>query len=385
MRCSAWVASVVSVIAFGLNAPGAVHSGSAEDVAKIAVGPKTEAEENSVTADVLSEHDSVGDREPAAAPTATPAPKRKAVKPAKVATPVAKPAAVQDVSDANSTPASSAVDGEAEDNVDKPVKLARVQSAEAPVGVEPTEAWAETPAPSPTPSTKTTSQEEEEVEAPTVPVPTVPKVAAPAAPPVEATVAGTTAEQSQKWLMNGNLRFMTKKFRADGRSELDRLRTSKEQKPHALVLSCSDSRVPPEMIFDQGLGEITTIRVAGEVLDASVLASIEQVVLNQAPHLLVVLGHTQCDSIEATLKWKELASHGSEALDRMVAEIKPHLKTVSTQNPSPKLQVEGALQADGVARDLTERSSIIKKAVDSGQLKIKSALYWIDTGEVRFY
>lgn len=200
------------------------------------------------------------------------------------------------------------------------------------------------------------------------------------APPAAAQ-AGVSAEQSLKWLENGNTRYVTKKFRGDGRGEKDR---AKPAKPHAIVLSCSDSRVPPELIFDQGLGEITTIRVAGEVLDSSVIASIEQAIQQDHPHLLVVLGHTQCPAVEQAMNWKTQATFGSDALDRMVSEIKPHL--ASNKAPASKdLATEGALQADGVSRDLTDRSAIIKKAVDSKELVIKTGLYWVDTGRVKFY
>lgn len=217
---------------------------------------------------------------------------------------------------------------------------------------------------------------------------TAPKAIAPAvskAAPETGDVVNVSAEQSLKWLTNGNTRFVTKKFRADGRSAADRARVAKAQKPHAIILSCSDSRVPPELIFDQGLGEITTIRVAGEVLDSSVIASIETAIQNEHPHLLVVLGHTRCESIEAALNWKEKATNGSDALDRMVSEIKPHLRSLAPGAPSAGLQVESVLQADGVARDLADQSEIIKKALESHELTIKTGLYGIDTGEVKFY
>ncbi len=254
---------------------------------------------------------------------------------------------VDDIKEPDETPDST-------DAVDKPILRPTVKVSDAPHGevVEPSL---------------------------TTPVEAAPTTKEKIAKPVE----GVTAEMSQKWLENGNIRYVSKKFRADGRSEKDR--GKKETKPHAIVLSCSDSRVPPELIFDQGLGEITTIRVAGEVLDSSVIASIEQTILNKNPHFLVVLGHTQCESIEAVMSWKEKATYGSDALDRMVSEIKRHLKTLTPGARSPGLQVEGALQADGVARELTERSEIIKKAVDDGQLTIKTGLYWVDTGKVKFY
>lgn len=197
--------------------------------------------------------------------------------------------------------------------------------------------------------------------------------------------AGVSAEQSLKWLTNGNIRFVKKNFRKDGRSEQDRKRLLAGQKPHAIVLSCADSRVPPEIIFDQALGEIFTIRVAGEALDSSVIASIEYAVEHLGSKLLIVMGHTQCGAVKATLTTKEGDSAGSESLDKMIADIRPHLKTVSSDKTSPNLEIESTLNADGVARDLVHRSAIIRKKVEAGELKIKPALYRMDSGKVSFY
>lgn len=193
------------------------------------------------------------------------------------------------------------------------------------------------------------------------------------------------SDRSVRWLQNGNTRYVTRRFRADGRQPADRERTKATQKPHAIVLSCSDSRVPPELVFDQGIGEIFVIRVAGEALDATSLASIEYAVEHLNPNLIVVLGHTKCEAVDAAMKIKEGTSAGSEHLDRLLSEIRPHLKTRSTEQPSPNLEIESALNADGVARDLVKRSEIVRHKVEQGTLKIKSALYWIDTGKVKFY
>jgi len=197
--------------------------------------------------------------------------------------------------------------------------------------------------------------------------------------------SGVSAEQSLRWLTNGNIRFVKKNFRKDGRSEQDRKRLLEGQKPHAIVLSCADSRVPPEIVFDQALGEIFTIRVAGEALDDSVIASIEYAVEHLGPKLLVVMGHTQCGAVKATLTTKEGESAGSEHLDKLIADIRPHLKTVSSEKTSPNLEIESTLNADGVARDLVHRSEIIRKKVEAGELKIKPALYRMDSGKVSFY
>jgi carbonic anhydrase len=197
--------------------------------------------------------------------------------------------------------------------------------------------------------------------------------------------SGVTGEQSLKWLANGNNRYVKKLFRKDGRMQADRTRTFAAQHPHAIVLSCSDSRVPPELVFDQGLGEIFTVRTAGEALDDSVIGSIEYAVEHFHPHLLVVMGHTKCGAVEAALESKEGESAGSEHLDHLLAEIRPHLKSRTSEKPSPNVEVESALNADGVARDLVSRSEIIRKQVDSGELLIKPALYWLDSGKVKFY
>lgn len=205
------------------------------------------------------------------------------------------------------------------------------------------------------------------------------------AAPAKAQAGENLSDRSVRWLQNGNTRFVTRRFRADGRQPADRERTKLTQKPHAIVLSCSDSRVPPEVVFDQGIGEIFVIRVAGEALDETSLASIEYAVEHLNPNLIVVMGHTKCGAVDAAIKIKEGTSAGSPHLDRLLSEIRPHLKTRSTEQPSPNLEIESALNADGVARDLLSRSEIIRHKVEQGSLKIKSALYWIDTGKVKFY
>jgi carbonic anhydrase len=194
-----------------------------------------------------------------------------------------------------------------------------------------------------------------------------------------------SAETSLGWLKHGNIRFIKKAFRADGRSEKDRERLTKGQHPHAIILSCSDSRVPPEIVFDQMLGEIFVIRVLGEALDSSVIASIEYAVEHLHSSLLVVMGHSQCGAVAATVKTAEGKSAGSTDLDKLINDIRPRLATVKNETPSANLEVESTLNADGVARDLVKRSNIIKNAVDQGALVIKSALYRNDSGKVTFY
>ncbi len=209
--------------------------------------------------------------------------------------------------------------------------------------------------------------------------------AEPAAPEVksaEAATAPVPAETSLGWLKHGNTRFVKKRFRSDGRSAKDRERLTNGEHPHAIILSCSDSRVPPEIIFDQALGEIYVVRVAGEALDSSVLASLEYAVEHLHSSLLIVMGHSQCGAIEAAVK---TAEGNSPDFEKLVNDIRPRLSTVKNETPSKNLEVESTLNADGVARDLVKRSSILKNAVEQGHLVIKPALYRTDTGKVTFY
>ena len=193
------------------------------------------------------------------------------------------------------------------------------------------------------------------------------------------------AETSLKWLKNGNTRYVKKSFRGDGRTQSDRERLAKGQHPHAVILSCSDSRVPPEIVFDQALGEVFVIRVIGEALDSTVIASLEYAVEHLHIGLLVVMGHTQCGAVQATMKTPEGTSSGSTDIDRVLSDIRPRISSVKNEPASANLEVESSLNADGVARDLVRRSEILRTAVETGHLLIKPSLYRIDSGKVTFY
>ncbi len=200
--------------------------------------------------------------------------------------------------------------------------------------------------------------------------------------PVSPSVPGETA---LRWLMNGNVRYVKNRFRADGRSAKDRERLLTAERPHAIVLAASDSRVPPEIIFDQMLGEIHVVRVLGPSLDSSVIASIEAALTESGPQLLVVLGHTHSPLISKALKAGEGESAGSELIDRVIADIRSRLAIADKENAGADYAIAAALNADGIARELPKRSEIIRKKIEDKTLLIKSALYRLNTGEVTFY
>ena len=200
----------------------------------------------------------------------------------------------------------------------------------------------------------------------------------------------SNADQVQTMLEAGNRRFVNQTFRKDGKLQADRLRTAVAESPRALVLSCSDSRVPPEVIFDQGVGEITVIRTLGSSLDSAVIASLEHAVQQSDTSLIVVLGHTRCSAIEAAFKHDPNQSAGSPALDQAIAEIRPRLP--NSRNPahdksmhSKGFEIEASTNAQAIAGELTKRSEILGERVKAGALRITPALYNVETGLVNFY
>ncbi|MFZ3229619.1 MAG: carbonic anhydrase [Pseudobdellovibrio sp.] len=195
---------------------------------------------------------------------------------------------------------------------------------------------------------------------------------------------GVAAEQAMKWLKNGNHRFTKGFFRKDGATKKDVARLSKGQKPHSIVLSCSDSRVPPEVVFDQKLGEIFTVRTAGEVLDSASIASIEYAVEHLGSRNILVMGHSQCGAVKAALSTFGGKDAGSPNLNKLVGDIHPRLQQFEGKEPSANYEVESWANTNGVAKDLLERSSIIAEKVRSGEVQINTALYHLETGVAEF-
>ncbi len=197
-------------------------------------------------------------------------------------------------------------------------------------------------------------------------------------------VSGVSPAVSLKWLKNGNIRFTHNLFREDGDSELDRKRLVSGQHPHAIILSCSDSRVPPEVIFDQKLGEVFVVRTAGEALDFGALASIEYAVEHLGTQLILVLGHEQCGAVKAAAETKDGSSAGSKNLDQLVKNIRPRIEKAMRMPASDAPLAESIANAKGAAEELMNKSDIVQKHVLDGTLSVQSAVYHLESGEVIF-
>ncbi len=195
---------------------------------------------------------------------------------------------------------------------------------------------------------------------------------------------GVPAEKALSWLKNGNSRFLKGYFRKDGASKKDIARLSTGQSPHSVILSCSDSRVPPEVVFDQKLGEIFVVRTAGETVDTFALASIEYAVEHLGANLIVVMGHSSCGAVKASFETAAGSDTGSPYINALVADIQPRIAERMKGAPSEGLVVEGWDNARGISQKLLEKSKIIRDAAKSGSLRVETALYNLKSGTVEW-
>lgn len=167
------------------------------------------------------------------------------------------------------------------------------------------------------------------------------------------------------------------------------------QAPRAIVLSCSDSRVPPEIIFGKGLGDLFTVRVAGNILGAATVSSIEYAAVHLGAGLLVVMGHESCGAVKAAITTERGETAGSYDLDSMVSSIqgnldraadRPGRATASPADPSRNNYRKPVMDnVDSVSDDLLKRSKIVRHLVETGKLKIVRAIYSLESGKVDFW
>jgi carbonic anhydrase len=182
-------------------------------------------------------------------------------------------------------------------------------------------------------------------------------------------------------LRKGNQRFVDAQMLHPDQNGEARQRLSGSQKPYAVLLSCSDSRLPPEVIFDQGLGDLFVVRVAGNVVDRDEMGSIEYAVDHLGTPLVMVLGHQNCGAVSATLEALQppySPPHGDIAA--LVDAITP---AVGVANGRPGDLLDNTIRANAEqSRDQIMHSSELKRSLDSGGLQVVAAYYSLDTGLV---
>ena len=184
-------------------------------------------------------------------------------------------------------------------------------------------------------------------------------------------------------LVQGNTRFSEGQAKRPNQDPETRLRLSQGQSPHAIVLSCSDSRVPPELVFDQGLGDLISIRVAGNVPSNDAIASIEYAIEHMGSKLVVILGHDSCGTIKAALLVPEGKSAGTPEIDHLLAKIRPHIHPAGSTDPT--LAVPAHDNVHATAEALIRRSSLIRTKVRSREIVLAQGVYRLGTGKVEFW
>lgn len=195
----------------------------------------------------------------------------------------------------------------------------------------------------------------------------------------------TPPKEALARLVDGNKRFVNQGASALSHEAL------MTQSPFAIVLGCSDSRVPVEMVFDQGLGDLFIIRVAGNIVDPQGIGSVEFALQKFQTKLIVVLGHTGCGAVNATLEVLQTGGKvESPNLASIVNQISPAVKTVLDQHKQTDDDhglLDNAMRANVRASvdALQSGSSVIKKMVEDGDVAIVGAEYAIETGEVNFH
>jgi carbonic anhydrase len=212
-------------------------------------------------------------------------------------------------------------------------------------------------------------------------------VAAALVSPTLATSAnpGISADEALRTLKAGNARYVEDKPQHPHQDRARRALTAAQgQHPLAAVLTCSDSRVPAEIIFDQGIGDLFVVRVAGNVAATDEIGSIEYAVDVRAVPLVVVLGHTQCGAVGAVLDDNKLSPN----IANLVAPIKPAVDKAREDNPDAAKDVLlKAAITDNVWQavdDILRQSPIIREKIKDNQVQVVGALYDLDSGQVQW-
>jgi carbonic anhydrase len=204
-----------------------------------------------------------------------------------------------------------------------------------------------------------------------------------AAPVREQLAAPKTPKAALARLRAGNRRFVADKSRHPRQTSRRVHALAAAQDPFAIVLGCADSRVSPEVVFDQGLGDVFDNRVAGNIVDDLLLGSIEYAVEHFSPPLLIVLGHERCGAIVASLEAIESGATAPGHIGAIVEALRPTLEPVLS---SPGDQVENGVLANIRAQRtaLVRRSEIVREHVESGAMAVVGARYDLDTGRIKF-
>ncbi|MFP6872448.1 MAG: carbonic anhydrase [Verrucomicrobiales bacterium] len=200
-----------------------------------------------------------------------------------------------------------------------------------------------------------------------------------------------SSQDALKSLREGNIRFVSGSHDKDTPGNRPgQFSPPDRQEPFAIILGCSDSRVPSEMVFDQGLGDLFVIRVAGNIVAPSQIGSVEFATEQFGTRLVVVLGHTMCGAIQATLEVLQNPTEPrSKNLHSIVNRISPSLESLLETDPQedPEILLNQAMHKNvrNSVNQLHHQSPILTKKIDEGALTVVGAEYCMESGIVNFF
>lgn len=193
-----------------------------------------------------------------------------------------------------------------------------------------------------------------------------------------AQAAAREPDTSLQALKAGNERFASGQLQHPRQSPQRRAEVAPKQFPMASILGCSDSRVPPELVFDQGLGDLFVVRTAGNVADPVAIGSLEFSTAVLGSPLIVVLGHESCGAVDATLKGQPVPGD----IQKVVDAVKPALVGDSCKKSSDLLACSTQANVDFIVRHLSTKGVVLPDLVKQGKLKIVGGVVDLDTGKV---
>ena len=199
-----------------------------------------------------------------------------------------------------------------------------------------------------------------------------------------------SARAALQRLREGNARFAADVSRRGATTRRKRRELAVRQEPFAIVLGCSDSRVPAELVFDQGLGDLFVIRVAGNIVAPSQIGSVEFAAERFKTRLVVVLGHSSCGAIDATLEQLQRpAEEQSPGLRSIVDRVRPAVQALFTMEPRPEREQlwREAVRANirHAANELRHGSEILEHLIQHDGLAVVGAEYSLESGVVAFF
>ena len=197
--------------------------------------------------------------------------------------------------------------------------------------------------------------------------------------------AAITPSMALELLKEGNKRFVNN-LKVNRNLLQQANETSDGQHPFAVILSCIDSRTSAELIFDQGLGDVFSVRIAGNIINEDILGSMEFGCKVAGSKIIVVLGHTKCGAVKGACDHVEMGN-----LTALLTKIRPAVDdetaTKENRNSTNSIFVENVatINVKRTVKSISERSPILKEMIESGQIGIVGGTHDITTGEVNFY